>query len=69
MPYKSREVLKVLQKLGFEIKRQKGSHILLVHPDGRRTYVAMHTKDLPKGTFYSILKQAEITIDEFRNIK
>lgn len=69
MPYKSKEVLRALQKLGFEIKRQSGSHILLVHPDGRRTFVALHTKDIPTGTFHAILKQAGISIEEFRKTK
>jgi predicted RNA binding protein YcfA (HicA-like mRNA interferase family) len=28
---------KVLQKLGFEMKRQQGSHMFFEHPDGRTT--------------------------------
>jgi len=67
LPYKSKHVLRKLQKLGFEIIRQSGSHVILKHPDGRQTYVAMHTKEIATGTFRSILKQAEISIDEFRN--
>jgi predicted RNA binding protein YcfA (HicA-like mRNA interferase family) len=69
LPYKSKYVLRKLQKLGFEIIRQSGSHVILRHPDGRQTYVAMHAKELATGTFMSILKQAEISFDEFRNIK
>lgn len=45
MPYSAREVLAKLQRAGFEIKRQSGSHVVLRHPDGRQTYVAKH-----KGT-------------------
>jgi len=47
---KSKRVLKTLIKFGFKIKRQTGSHIRLIHPDGRATTVAMHNRDLPKGT-------------------
>ncbi|MBK9247024.1 MAG: type II toxin-antitoxin system HicA family toxin [Ignavibacteria bacterium] len=65
MPPRPKEVLSKLQKIGFEIKRTSGSHIVLRHPDGRQTYIAMHTKDLPEGTFRAILKQAEISKDEF----
>ncbi|HOV93070.1 MAG TPA: type II toxin-antitoxin system HicA family toxin [Candidatus Kapabacteria bacterium] len=36
MPYKPNEVLSKLQKAGFEIKRQNGSHIILRHKDGRQ---------------------------------
>ena len=43
MPYKAREVLAKLQRAGFVIKRQSGSHVVLRHADGRQTYVAMHS--------------------------
>lgn len=33
-----------------------------------KTYVAMHTGDVPKGTFRSILKQAEMNEEEFKNL-
>jgi predicted RNA binding protein YcfA (HicA-like mRNA interferase family) len=66
MPHKPREVLSKLQRAGFQIKRQSGSHVVLRHPDGRQTYVAMHTKDMPEGTLKSILKQAGLTLEEFK---
>ena len=68
MPFKAKEVLQRLQRAGFEIRRQSGSHVVLRHIDGRQTYVAMHTKDIPTGTFRSILKQAGLTEEEFRNL-
>ncbi len=68
MPYSAREVLSKLRKIGFEQKRQSGSHIILRHPDGRQTYVAMHPGDIPTGTFRKILKQANITEEEFKKI-
>jgi len=69
MPYKAREVLAALQRAGFVIRRRsKGSHIVLRHPDGRQTYVAMHTKDIPSGTFRSILKQAQFTEEQFKKL-
>jgi len=67
MPYKAREVLTKLQRAGFGIKRQSGSHVVLRHPDGRQTYVAMHPGDIPSGTFRSILKQSGLTEEEFRD--
>ena len=41
---------------------------MLRHADGRQTYVAMHTDDVPTGTFRSILKQAKLTEEDFRNL-
>ena len=67
MPYKAREVLARLQRAGFVIRRQSGSHVVLRHPDGRQTYVAMHTADVPTGTFRAILKQAGLTEEAFKD--
>lgn len=50
------------------IRRQSGSHVVLRHPDGRQSYVAMHTSDVPIGTFRAILKQAGLTEEEFKNL-
>lgn len=68
MPYTAKEILRKLEKAGFEIKRQSGSHIVLRNKSGRQTYVAMHSKDVPLGTFKKILKQANISEEEFRKI-
>jgi predicted RNA binding protein YcfA (HicA-like mRNA interferase family) len=68
VPYKAREVLARLKRAGFVVKRQSGSHVVLRHADGRQTYVAMHTEDVPKGTFRSILRQAGLTEEQFRNL-
>jgi predicted RNA binding protein YcfA (HicA-like mRNA interferase family) len=68
MPYKARETLARLQRAGFVIKRQSGSHAVLRHADGRQTYVAMHPGDIPSGTFRSILKQAGLTEEEFKDL-
>jgi len=36
------ELIKILQKIGFNKIRQKGSHVFLRHPDGRTTVVPNH---------------------------
>jgi predicted RNA binding protein YcfA (HicA-like mRNA interferase family) len=69
LPVKPKELLAKLLKLGFIKIRSSGSHIVLRHPDGRQTYIAMHTTDLPEGTYKSILKQAGITKDDINNVK
>ena len=66
MPYSAREVLAKLRRAGFDEVRQSGSHKVLRHPDGRQTYLAMHTGDVPEGTFRKILKQAGIPLDQFK---
>ena len=68
MPYKAKIILAKLLKAGFIEKRQTGSHKILRHPDGRQTYVAMLTTDVPEGTFKKILKQANLTLEEFKEL-
>lgn len=68
MPFKAREALAKLQRAGFVIKRQSGSHVVLRHSDGRQTYVAMHPGDIPTGTFRAILKQSGLSEAEFRQL-
>jgi predicted RNA binding protein YcfA (HicA-like mRNA interferase family) len=62
------EVIKVLQKLGFTIARIRGSHNILVHPDGRRTVVPVHSGEtLGIGLLSQILRDCQLTKDEFRD--
>jgi predicted RNA binding protein YcfA (HicA-like mRNA interferase family) len=56
------EVIKALQRLGFEWVRQKGSHVRLRHLSKKVT-VPLH-KELRPKTLESILEQAQITIEE-----
>jgi predicted RNA binding protein YcfA (HicA-like mRNA interferase family) len=68
MPYTAREIVAKLQRAGFVQTRQTGSHLFFRHLDGRQTFVAMHRGDVPFGTFRKILKQAELTEEEFRRL-
>jgi len=68
MPYKANEVLRRLERAGFEVRRQSASHVVLRHADGRQTYVPMHTGDVPSGTFCSILKQSGLDEQTFKNL-
>ena len=57
-------MIKILAKQGFEIKRQTSSHVV-VQRDWRVFSVPLH-KELKKGTLLAILKQADITVEEFK---
>ena len=61
-----RQVVTALEKAGFEVKRQTGSHVIMYkssihHP----LSIPQHPGDLPKGTLRAIIRQAGLTIDEF----
>jgi len=69
-PAKPEEVQRVLEKLGFQRIRQSGSHVVYRHPDGRWTTVPIHPgKDVAKGTLRKIIKDLEITVEEFEALR
>jgi predicted RNA binding protein YcfA (HicA-like mRNA interferase family) len=66
-PLSAREVCRILEKHGFVIVRQKGSHIILhkeVRERGITVPVPNHS-ELAKGTLKSIIDQSEIPRSEF----
>lgn len=68
-PLPARRVIKALQKLGFEVVGQRGSHVKLRHDDGRMVVVPDHGgRDLLFGTLMKIITEdAELTVDEFKD--
>jgi predicted RNA binding protein YcfA (HicA-like mRNA interferase family) len=61
-----KDIISILKKLGFEIKRQKGSHVFLQHPDGRATVVPIHSGEtIGPGLMAKILRDVNMTKEEF----
>ncbi|MEK7501500.1 MAG: type II toxin-antitoxin system HicA family toxin [Patescibacteria group bacterium] len=57
-----RIIIGILLEHGFVLDRTSGSHNIYFHPLAKkRVTVPMHTKDLPKGTLLSIIRQAGIS--------
>ena len=67
---KPKEAIKALQKAGFYIHHQTGSHIVMKHPANHRVrpVIPMHNKDLKRRTLRSIVSQADLSIEEFVNL-
>ena len=64
LPY--RRVSKALVALGFTPVRQKGSHVLFQHPDGRVTTVPSHPgEDIGPGLVRSIIRDIGMDVQEF----
>lgn len=58
------KLIRILEQQGFVLDRVKGSHHIYYHPfTKRRVVVPLHTGDLPKGTLFEILRQANIGTD------
>ncbi|MFN0147055.1 MAG: type II toxin-antitoxin system HicA family toxin [Dehalococcoidia bacterium] len=70
MPAKAREFEKVARSLGFVRTRQRGSHGIWMHPDGRGTVIPIHgNQDIGGGLYHAILSQLGVTEEQFRALK
>ncbi len=58
-----KDLLKVFQRLGFELVRQRGSHAFLRHPDGRRLTIPVYDA-VPINLLNWILAEAKVTRQE-----
>ncbi len=58
---------KILEQLGFELVRQRGSHMLFLHKDGRTTVIPNHPGEkIRRGLLVKIIKKdLKMTKDEF----
>lgn len=66
---KAKELIRVLQKLGFFKYHQVGSHAQFKHPDGRRITVPIHGgKDVGRKTLRGIIHDLNMPPDEFIKI-
>ena len=61
----ARKVIRILDKFGFKVHRQTGSHIHLYHPDRRLLVTVPNHPELARGTLHAILKQAKLSKEEF----
>ena len=67
---KAKEVVRALERAGFYIHHQAGSHARLLHrtkPDLRVT-IPIHSKDIPPSLLRRIMKQAALTEQEFADL-
>jgi predicted RNA binding protein YcfA (HicA-like mRNA interferase family) len=62
---KGKEIVRVLERMGFRIARTRGSHVFLRHEDGRVTTVPVHTGEtVGPGLLRSILRDVELSVQD-----
>jgi predicted RNA binding protein YcfA (HicA-like mRNA interferase family) len=61
---KAREVISILERLGFAEVRQRGSHKQFRHSDGRGTTVPVHVGDISPILLRRIAKDIGLTADD-----
>ena len=59
------ECVKALGKVGFEVYRQRGSHIVLIRKSPPAQLTIPNHKELDRGTLRAIIRQARLTVEEF----
>ena len=57
--------IQILQSSGFEIRRQKGSHIILRHSNSKIIVTVPNHKELDRGTLRAIIRQSRLSIKLF----
>ncbi|HDH57576.1 MAG TPA: type II toxin-antitoxin system HicA family toxin [Bacteroidetes bacterium] len=63
-----KKCLKVLEKKGYYLKRQHGSHMILRRDNPFSQIVVPDHKELDRGTLRAIIRQAGLSLDEFINL-
>ncbi len=64
--FTSKALVKILDKLGFQLIRQKGSHVYLKHKDGRSTVVPLHAgKQIGRGLLKRIINEIDMPREDF----
>jgi predicted RNA binding protein YcfA (HicA-like mRNA interferase family) len=67
---KGKEIVRVLEGIGFNVVRTRGSHSFLKHPDGRATVVPLHSGEtIGPGLFRAILRDVEMSIEDFLKLR
>jgi predicted RNA binding protein YcfA (HicA-like mRNA interferase family) len=59
------ECVKALEKVGFLLDRQRGSHMILVCEDPKTTISVPNHKELDRETLKAIIRQVGLSVDEF----
>ncbi len=60
-----RAVVKAFESLGWQVARQKGSHIILIKPGSIATLSVPDHKEVARGTLRSLIRASGLTVSEF----
>ena len=63
-----RQAVAAFERAGFEVKRQRGSHVILVKAGITATLSVPDHRQLKPGTLRALIRKAELTVDEFAEL-
>ena len=62
-----KKVIRVFEQAGFVVWRQRGSHVVMVNEYlNKQLIIPFHRKDIKKGLLSALIKQAGLSIQEFK---
>ena len=62
-----RDVMRVFEKFGWTVARQKGSHIVMTKQNEIVTLSIPDHREVARGTLRSLIRSANLTVDQFIN--
>lgn len=67
---KGDRMVTALRKKGWYVDRTSGSHVIMRHEErpGAKLVIPVHSRPLTQGTLSNILKKAEISVDEIKEL-
>ena len=60
-----RRAVRKLRRAGWTLARQRGSHMMLTHPDHKWTLSVPNHRELGPGLLRKLIKQAGLTVEQF----
>ncbi len=68
-PINADKLIRVLEREGYRVTRQKGSHIIMMNAKKNKIVIPMHPgKEIKIGLLRAILKEAGIGREEFQKL-
>jgi predicted RNA binding protein YcfA (HicA-like mRNA interferase family) len=62
------DVVRALQQIGFSVRRQHGSHIIMRRNDPFAQTVVPNHQQIDRGTLRAILRQIDLGVDDFTKL-
>ena len=63
-----RKLIRALERVGFKIDRQRGSHVILFRADPPTVVTVPNHRELDRGTLRAILRQADLSPSELGDL-
>lgn len=61
-----KEAVRAFERLGYEVVRQRGSHVFMKSP-GRKSLSVPLNDPVKRGLLRSLIKDADLSVEEFRD--